>query len=119
MPKYRQNLPQLAGNTFLSDGGMETTFIFHDGIDLPEFASFVLMAGPEGRQRLKDYYISYLRIARENGTGFILDTPTWRANPDWGAKLGYDADALRAVNRDWSNCFLNFARSLRRLRLLV
>ena len=29
----------------------------------------------------------------------MLETPTWRANPDWGAGLGYDADALAAVNR--------------------
>jgi homocysteine S-methyltransferase len=100
MPKYRQHLPQLAGETFLGDGGMETTFIFHDGIDLPEFASFVLMATPEGRQRLKDYYVRYLGIARQHNAGFILDTPTWRANADWGAKLGYDAGALRKVNMD-------------------
>lgn len=110
MAKYRKNLPQLEGTTFLSDGGMETTFIFHDGIDLPEFASFVLMATPEGRQRLKDYYISYLKIARENGTGFILDTPTWRANPDWGAKLGYDAEGLRAINRDSVDLLLELRR---------
>ncbi|TXR47609.1 homocysteine S-methyltransferase family protein [Phyllobacterium endophyticum] len=106
MPKYRQNLPQLAGSTFLSDGGMETTFIFHDGIDLPEFASFVLMATPEGRQRLKDYYVRYLEIARRHNAGFILDTPTWRANADWGAKLGYDAGALRKVNMDAAGLLL-------------
>ncbi|AZN99907.1 homocysteine methyltransferase [Mesorhizobium sp. M9A.F.Ca.ET.002.03.1.2] len=98
MAKYRQNLPQLANRTFLSDGGMETTFIFHEGLDLPHFASFTLMATPEGRQRLKEYYVRYLTIARRSATGFILDTPTWRANPDWGALLGYGPEALRAVN---------------------
>lgn len=100
MAKYRQNLPQLSGNMFLSDGGMETTLIFHEGLDLPEFASFVLMANPEGRQQLKNYYIRYLEIARQNRTGFILDTPTWRANSDWGAKLGYGPEALDVINRD-------------------
>ncbi|TIO05278.1 homocysteine S-methyltransferase family protein [Mesorhizobium sp.] len=98
MAKYRQNLPQLANRTFLSDGGMETTLIFHEGLDLPHFASFTLMATPEGRQKLKEYYVRYLTIARRGGTGFILDTPTWRANPDWGALLGYGPEALRAVN---------------------
>ncbi|MEK1886564.1 MAG: homocysteine S-methyltransferase family protein [Phyllobacterium sp.] len=99
MAKYRQNLPQLSGNMFLSDGGMETTLIFLEGIELPEFASFVLMANAEGRKHLKNYYLSYLNIARKNGTGFILDTPTWRANPDWGAKLGYGLADLDAINR--------------------
>ncbi|AZO68505.1 MULTISPECIES: homocysteine S-methyltransferase family protein [unclassified Mesorhizobium] len=98
MAKYRQNLPQLANRTFLSDGGMETTLIFHEGLDLPHFASFTLVATPEGRQKLKDYYVRYLTIARRGGTGFILDTPTWRANPDWGTLLGYGPEALRAVN---------------------
>ncbi|TIR27089.1 MAG: homocysteine methyltransferase, partial [Mesorhizobium sp.] len=98
MAKYRQNLPQLANRTFLSDGGMETTLIFHEGLDLPHFASFTLMATPEGRQKLREYYVRYLTIARRSGTGFILDTPTWRANPDWGTVLGYGPEALRAVN---------------------
>ena len=56
MAKYRQNLPQLANRTFLSDGGMETTLIFLEGIDLPHFASFTLMATPEGRQKLAEHW---------------------------------------------------------------
>jgi homocysteine S-methyltransferase len=99
MAKYRSSLPQLAGGTFLSDGGMETTLIFHEGADLPHFASFVLLSTPEGRQQLKDYYVKYLKIARARGVGFILDSATWRANPDWAQKLGYNAEALNAVNR--------------------
>ncbi len=98
MAKYRNDLPQRHGGIFLTDGGMETTLIFHDGADLPHFASFVLMETAEGRALLTKYYESYLDIARKQGVGFVLDTPTWRANPDWGAKLGYDADALKAVN---------------------
>lgn len=98
MAKYRHDLPQLKGGTFLSDGGMETTFIFHEGVDLPHFASFVLLDTEEGRDRLVAYYERYLSIARERGVGFILDSATWRANPDWGAKLGYDAAALSGVN---------------------
>jgi S-methylmethionine-dependent homocysteine/selenocysteine methylase len=98
MAKYRNDLPQRRGGTFLTDGGMETTLIFHEGAELPHFASFVLMDTAQGRALLATYYESYLAIARKQGVGFVLDSPTWRANPDWGAKLGYDADALKAVN---------------------
>ncbi|MBB4184967.1 S-methylmethionine-dependent homocysteine/selenocysteine methylase [Sinorhizobium terangae] len=100
MAKYRENLPLLNGGTFLSDGGMETTLIFHDGFELPHFASFVLLSSAEGRRKLLQYYTHYLDIARRHNTGFILDTATWRANADWGEKLGYDADALATANRD-------------------
>ena len=98
MAKYRNDLPQMKGGLFLSDGGMETTLIFHDGVELPHFASFVLLDTAEGRQRLKGYYEKYLDIARRRGTGFVLDSATWRANPDWGEKLGYDREALKAIN---------------------
>jgi homocysteine S-methyltransferase len=98
MAKYRHDLPQRRGGIFLTDGGMETTLIFHEGIDLPHFAAFVLLDSPEGRRKLQQYYASYLAVARDHGTGFVLDSPTWRANPDWGAKLGYDASALGAIN---------------------
>jgi S-methylmethionine-dependent homocysteine/selenocysteine methylase len=98
MAKYRHDLPQRRGGTFLTDGGMETTLIFHHGLELPHFAAFVLLDSVEGREHLKRYYESYLAIARDKGAGFVLDSPTWRANPDWGVKLGYDADALKSIN---------------------
>jgi homocysteine S-methyltransferase len=98
MARYRQDLPQRQNALFLSDGGMETTLIFHHGVALPHFASFVLLDTPEGRKHLIDYYETCLAIARDNGVGFILDTATWRANPDWGGKLGFDADGLKAIN---------------------
>ncbi|MCA6111768.1 homocysteine S-methyltransferase family protein [Bradyrhizobium cenepequi] len=98
MAKYRHDLPQRHGGIFLTDGGMETTLIFHHGVELPHFAAFVLLDSEEGHQHLKRYYESYLAIAREKGTGFVLDSPTWRANPDWGAKLGYGANALKSIN---------------------
>lgn len=112
MAKYRHDLPQRRGGIFLTDGGMETTLIFQEGIDLPHFAAFVLLDSPEGRESLKKYYEAYLVIARERGVGFVLDSPTWRANPDWGAKLGYDAAALKAVNIR-SMAFLDGLRALR------
>jgi homocysteine S-methyltransferase len=98
MAKYRHSLPQLKGGTFVTDGGMETTFIFHDGLQLPHFASFVMIASEEGRDRLRAYYRRYLDIARKHGAGFILDSPTWRASPDWAEKLGYTPEALHNAN---------------------
>ncbi|QGM95324.1 homocysteine methyltransferase [Methylocystis rosea] len=98
MTGYRADLPQLKPGLFVSDGGMETTLIFHEGVELPHFASFVLLDSEEGRARLRAYYERYLAIARRHGRGLILDSPTWRANPDWGAKLGYDAAGLKRLN---------------------
>ena len=95
----RRPLTQLDGGTFIIDGGMETTLIFRDGLELPDFASFVLLDDPDGLEALRAYYGSYLAIAARHGVGIVLDTPTWRANPDWGARLGYSAEALDDVNR--------------------
>lgn len=84
---------------YLTDGGLETTLIFHQGIDLPHFAAFELVDYPEGRNALWEYYTPYLHIAQQYGMNFILETPTWRANPDWGFKLGYPEEALTEINR--------------------
>ena len=111
MAKYRHDLPQRRGGIFLTDGGMETTLIFQEGIDLLHFAAFVLLDSLEGRESLKKYYEAYLAIARDRGVGFVLDSPTWRANPDWGEKLGYDAAALKAINVR-SMAFLDGLRTL-------
>jgi S-methylmethionine-dependent homocysteine/selenocysteine methylase len=98
MPKYRHDLPQLKGGLFLSDGGLETTLIFHDGMDLPYFASFPLVATEKGRAQLDRYFAPYLETARQAGLGFILGTATWRANRDWGEKLGYTPSQLDTIN---------------------
>ena len=93
------SLPQLtADRPFLTDGGLETTLVFQDGLELPDFAAFPLLDSDEGRASLAAYYMPYLDLAERFGTGFVLDTPTWRANLDWGARLGYDAVGLAAVN---------------------
>ncbi|MCB1753135.1 MAG: homocysteine S-methyltransferase family protein [Gammaproteobacteria bacterium] len=99
MPKYRQQLPQLDGDTFLTDGGLETTLVFHQGIELPYFAAFDLLNSDAGCSTLYRYFDTYCRMARENATGFILESATWRASADWGGRLGYDAAALAAINR--------------------
>ena len=100
MTKYRTRLPQLDGRLFLTDGGIETTLIFHEGFDLPYFAAFHLLRDERGRAALRSYYARYAGIARREGVGFILESPTWRASADWGQKLGYSEAALARANRD-------------------
>lgn len=99
MSKYRKELPQLSGGVFLTDGGLETTLIFHDGIELPGFAAFDLLKNHEGRAHLYKYFSDYAAIARESNLGIVLESPTWRANPEWGKKLGYSEEALTEINR--------------------
>lgn len=99
MSKYRNCLPQLGENLFLTDGGLETTLVFLERLDLPCFAAFDLLKDEAGVETLRRYYERYVSIARQRGVGVILEAPTWRANPDWGARLGYDAAALAAANR--------------------
>ena len=94
------SLPQLAGDRmFLADGGLETTLVFHHGMELRDFAAFPLLGTDAGRAVLQEYFRGYLAIARDLDAGFLLDTVTWRANRDWGARLGYDVAALDRVNR--------------------
>jgi homocysteine S-methyltransferase len=84
---------------YVTDGGIETDLIFHHGVEAPEFAIFPLVEDDHGRELLTRYYDGYARIAAKADAGLTLDAPTWRANPDWAAKLGYDAAALDRVNR--------------------
>jgi homocysteine S-methyltransferase len=49
----RPPLPQLQHRPFLTDSGLETTLIFIDGVELPEFAAFVLLESSDGRRRLR------------------------------------------------------------------
>ena len=84
---------------YVTDGGIETDLIFHFDADLPEFAAFPLVEDEDGRALLTRYYEGYADIAARAGVGLLLEAPTWRANPDWAAKVGYDLDALDRVNR--------------------
>lgn len=97
---YRHRLPQADGTLFLTDGGIETSLIFQDGLDLPLFAAFPLLRNPKTRPLLIRYYERYIDIACANRMGFILESPTWRASADWGAKLGYSAADIAAVNAE-------------------
>jgi S-methylmethionine-dependent homocysteine/selenocysteine methylase len=97
--KYRDHLPQLDGDLFLTDGGIETVLIFHEGLDLPLFAAFDLLKDERGTERLRSYYEPYLALARERELGFVLESPTWRASPRWAAEIGYDREQLDGLNR--------------------
>ncbi len=83
----------------VTDGGLETDLIFHAGVELPGFASFPLLEHERGRELLRSYYRGYADIAVQAGAGLLLETPTWRANTDWGAQLGYDPTALARINK--------------------
>jgi S-methylmethionine-dependent homocysteine/selenocysteine methylase len=95
----RTGLPQLGGELFLTDGGIETTLIFHRGLELPAFAAFVLLADEAGTDELRRYYAPYLELAREHGLGFVLEAPTWRASARWAEELGLSAPELDRLNR--------------------
>lgn len=99
MTLHPRRLPQLDGGLFLTDGGIETTLIFLEGIELPHFAAFDLLRDPSGRAVLYNYYARYAAIARDSKMGFILESPTWRSSPDWAAKLGYSKADLDVINR--------------------
>ena len=99
MARYRKALPQLGDRLFLTDGGIETTLIFNEGIELPDFAAFDLLQTFEGTDALRRYFRTYADLARRFETGLILESPTWRANPDWTDRRGYSRDELVAVNR--------------------
>ena len=98
--KHRRHLPQCDGKLFLTDGGIETTLIFLEGLELPHFAAFDLLRDRAGWNALRKYYERYLAIAVENRVGFVLESATWRASADWGNKLGYSKEALAEANRD-------------------
>ncbi len=99
MSTSKNTLPQMDGGLFLTDGGIETTLIYHDGFDLPYFAAFDLFKDETGTRALRRYFARHAAIARDNRVGFILESATWRASRDWADKLGYSAARLEEVNR--------------------
>lgn len=86
--------------TWVTDGGLETDLIFNRGVDLPQFAAFPLLEDAAGRRLLRDYYAEYAAIAEAAESGLLLETPTWRANPDWGRAVGYDVHALARADAE-------------------
>lgn len=87
-----------AKRPFLTDGGLETTLVFHEGLDLPAFASFPFLEDAAGRRVLREYFGKYLTLARDHQTGFVLDTPTWRASQGWADETGHSVEAIDRIN---------------------
>jgi len=98
-PRYRDALPQLGDGLFLADGGIETTLIFHDGLELPYFAAYDLLTREGGKAALRRYFEPYVGIALDQGVGIVLETATWRANPDWAERIGHTPEQLADLNR--------------------
>ena len=109
MTTYRHHLPQLDGGLFLNDAGLETDLIFNHGIEIPEFAAHLLLSDENGRAALTRYMEGFLNLARDAGTGFVLDTQTWRAQPHFSDALGQSPAELQAANRQ----AVEFASALR------
>jgi S-methylmethionine-dependent homocysteine/selenocysteine methylase len=97
MAKYRNNLPQLSGDLFLTDGGIETTMLFHEGLELPYFAAFHLLNDARGQDAFTRYFHQHCCIAEKYHVGFILEAVTWRASIDWAEKLGYSKTGLEEM----------------------
>jgi homocysteine S-methyltransferase len=99
MSRFRKKLPQLAGGLFVTDGGLETDLIFHDGYRLPQNAAYVLLDEAAGVARLTRYFDDYVAIADQHGLGIVLESATWRASADWAAKIGTSSEKLAELNR--------------------
>ena len=89
----KTRLPQLDGELFLTDGGIETVLIFHDGLDLPAFAAFDLLKDEAGTDALRRYYAPYLELARERGAA-----SSRRARPGARARGGRRSSATAATS---------------------
>ncbi|OXA75878.1 homocysteine S-methyltransferase [Flavobacterium aquidurense] len=98
MERSAVTLPNESDDIFLTDGGLETTLIFLEGFELPYFAAFDLLKESKGYDAIKNYYSRYLKIAKKYKTNFILESPTWRTNPDWIEKIGYSGNQLAELN---------------------
>ncbi|MEO0535146.1 MAG: homocysteine S-methyltransferase family protein [Cyanobacteria bacterium P01_A01_bin.123] len=94
----RQPLSQLSDRLFITDGGLETTLIFHAGLHLPDFAAFDLLKDALGYEALYQYFRTYARLAQTYNVGLVLESATWRASADWGTRLGYSTEALAEAN---------------------
>jgi S-methylmethionine-dependent homocysteine/selenocysteine methylase len=103
------SLPNTTDRIFLTDAGFETSMLFHKEFELPHFAAFPLLRTKEGRDAMTEYFVPFIDLARQHDAGYVLDTNTWRANPDWGTLLGYDLDELEKVNSE----AVEFAKELK------
>ena len=88
-----------AARPWITDGGLETTLVFHEGLELPAFASWPLIDSNNGRAVLRAYFDRYIGIARHANTGYVLDTATWRAGTAWASAFGVTEGDILDANR--------------------
>lgn len=98
--KHRHALPQLHGYQMITEGGLETSLVFHSGIDLPLFAAFKALETDAGIRAIDSWMRAFAELAVAERRGFIMDTPTWRASARWAAELGIGQDDLREIHRE-------------------
>lgn len=92
-------LARMGGRLHLTDGGLETAMIFHEGLDLPQFAAFTLLGLPEGTAAMRRYFNGFLDQAAALNLGFVLDTVTWRASGGWGEVMNLPPGEIDRINR--------------------
>ena len=98
--RHRDRLPQLDGGFFLTDGGIETVLIFHEGLDLPQFAAFDLLKDDEGTAALRRYYEPYAALARDRERRLRAREPDLAGEPALGAPSSATREAeLDRLNR--------------------
>ncbi len=100
MAIYRNELPQLSGDLFLMDAGLETDLMFNHGIEIPGFATHTLLSDPKGRDAIANYSRRFLTLALEQDAGFILGSQTWKAHMHWAGDQGATEEELHEANRD-------------------
>ena len=100
MSMYRDELPQLSGDLFLTDAGIETDLIFNRGIEIREFAAHTLLPDPNGREAIANYFRGFLSLANKHDAGFVLDSQTWKAHQHWAKDLAETEQELRQANKD-------------------
>jgi S-methylmethionine-dependent homocysteine/selenocysteine methylase len=98
--KYRNELPQLSGDLFLTDAGIETDLIFNHGIEIREFATHTLLPEPRGREAVANYIRGFLSLANEYDAGFVLDSQTWKAHMHWADDLAANEQQLHQSNSE-------------------
>jgi len=90
--------PGRSETIYLSDGGLQTDLIYHHGFQIPSFAAHTLLADDRGREAVRHYFEGFLTLARTTGSGFLLDTQTWKAHACWAGELGHSEADLRRIN---------------------
>eukprot|EP00736_Rhodelphis_marinus_P004398 Rmarinus@m.17292 len=90
-------------NFHLGDGGLETWLLFHQNIDLPEFAAFIVYDNEKHRKLLVEKWSRELiSTAQRHKLPVVIDCPTWRLSSSWCEKLGLGGDeAVRSYTLKW------------------